>query len=383
METRSFTSIGREISLLGFGLMRLPLADPGKPEIDYSLGEKMIDLAWRSGVNYFDTAWPYHDGLSELFAGAVLSRYPRESYCLASKMPLWALDSAERAEEIFNRQLEKCRVDYFDFYLLHSLTEEHYKIALDFDIYNLLARKKQQGLIKRLGFSFHDNPGLLARIVSAHSWDFAQIQLNYIDWQALEAKRQYEILAQRQIPVVIMEPVRGGALATLNPQALNILQNADPGASPASWALRYAGSLPGVLTVLSGMSDLEQVKDNIATMEQFKPLSNGERDLLAQAGSAYLASGVIPCTNCRYCMDCPSGVNIPRVFAVYNHYRTIDNSFAPAIFANNYRTLGPSEQAHNCTGCDRCLEYCPQSINIPEQMRTIAALSPAPQPLEL
>jgi predicted aldo/keto reductase-like oxidoreductase len=293
-------------------------------------------------------------------------------------MPLWTLDSARQAEEIFARQLEKCRVDYFDFYLLHSLNEEHYQIALKFDIYGLLARKKQQGLIKHLGFSFHDNPSLLARIVSAHSWDFAQIQLNYIDWQALEAKRQYEILVRRQIPVVIMEPLRGGALATLNPQAVNILQNAAPGASPASWALRYAASLPGVLTVLSGMSDLEQVRDNIATMERFQPLADEERAWLEQAGNAYLASGVIPCTNCRYCMDCPSGVNIPRVFAVYNHYRTINNSFASAIFVNNYRTLNPEEQAGKCTGCDRCLEYCPQSINIPHQMQMIAALASEP-----
>ncbi|MDR3264727.1 MAG: aldo/keto reductase [Synergistaceae bacterium] len=376
MEKRFFAGVGKEISLLGFGLMRLPKTDPAGSDIDYSVGEKMVARAFEAGINYFDTAWFYHDGKSETFAGDVLSAWPRESYCLTSKMPSWMVESPADVERIFAEQLKKCRTSYFDFYLLHNLGGENYDLALKYRVYEFLRRKKEEGVIRKLGFSMHDSAEKLQRVVDAHEWDLVQIQLNYLDWETLDAKRQYEVLAKRGIPVVVMEPVRGGALATLPQAAADLLKKVDSEASPASWALRYAASLPGVMTVLSGMSAPEQLEDNIKTMTGFRPLSEAERATLAQAAAIYRASGVIPCTACRYCMDCPAGVDIPRVFAVYNHYRyslsSNNSAVAPFLFNSGYRSLAESERAHNCVACGQCREQCPQKIDIPTHMKEIA-----------
>ncbi|MHC6203809.1 aldo/keto reductase [Breznakiellaceae bacterium SP9] len=366
-------SLGIDVSLLGFGCMRLPLVGDDKAKIDYPLAQKMIDRAIKSGVNYFDTAWPYHDGMSEVFVGDTLSKYPRETYFLASKMPTWELIQSETdVERIFNEQLGKCKVDYFDFYLVHSLERDRMDRFQRFDMYNKLLKKKEEGKIKRLGFSFHDNAELLAQIVKEHRWDFAQIQLNYIDWDTLNAKGLYEILTQAKLPVIIMEPVRGGALATLNAKSTAILKEAAPTASTASWALRFAAALPNVMTVLSGMSSLEQVDDNLQTFRHFKPLTDSEQAVLAQAAAAFRASGTIPCTGCRYCMDCESGVDIPRVFSHYNTYQTTKERF---IFDMCYRSLSDSQQPKNCIGCGECLKKCPQSIDIPRFMKEIAAFA--------
>lgn len=371
MEKRSIQSLGEEISLLGFGLMRLPKLSADSQEIDYALAETMVDRAIASGVNYFDTAWRYHEGMSEEFAGRALSRYPRESYRLASKLPVWLTRDKEEVDRIFDAQLAKCKVDYFDFYLMHSLNREWYAIVQEAGLYDILRRKQEEGLIRHLGFSFHDNAELLDRITSDYDWDFVQIQLNYVDWEVLDGKTLYSILRDKHIPIIIMEPVRGGQLASLSPAAQEILRQADPLASPASWALRYAASFPEVMTVLSGMSSMGQVEDNLKTMSAFKPLTTPEREVLDRAKEAYLASGAIPCTGCRYCMDCPSGVDIPRVFSIYNHYKVNQSEMA---FKNNYRSLKESEQAHNCIACGECLEHCPQGIAIPERMAEVAKL---------
>jgi predicted aldo/keto reductase-like oxidoreductase len=378
MEKRFFKSIAKEISLLGFGLMRLPLLHPQKPDIDQEQAQAMVDRALAAGVNYFDTAYVYHAGLSESFAGQALSRHPRDSYNLATKLPTWEITSPAAAESIFHEQLKKCRVEYFDFYLLHNLNADHYRLVREHGIYEIMLRKKQQGFIRRLGFSFHDHTSLLQQIADDYDWDFGQIQLNYIDWEDLNSRRQYKILRERNLPVVVMEPVRGGALATLPPQAAALLQAVDHEASLASWAIRYAASLPGVLTVLSGMSNLAQMEDNLQTMNNFRPISEDELDLLSAVATVYRSAGVIPCTACRYCLDCPMGVNIPRVFAVYNLYRTLptkDQALAARLFSNHYRALTISEQAHNCVACGQCGPRCPQGIDIPEQMRMIAALA--------
>lgn len=372
MEMRSFPNIGRETSLLGFGFMRLPRLSAESQEIDCALAEAMVDRAIAAGVNYFDTAWMYHGGASESFAGRALSRYPRESYCLASKLPVWLTRSRREVERVFAEQLVKCAVSHFDFYLLHSLNREWYEIVKATGIYEIMREKKEQGLIRRLGFSFHDNADLLERIVDAHEWDFVQIQLNYIDWEILDGKNLYRILREHGIPIIIMEPVKGGQLATLSPEALEILHEAKPEASAASWALRYAASFPEVLTVLSGMSSMEQVEDNLRTMSSFVPLSDAERAVLTRAGEAYLASGAVPCSGCRYCMDCPSGVDIPRVFSIYNHYKV---SKLDVAFINHYRSLDESAQAGACIACGDCLEHCPQGIDIPERMTEVAQLA--------
>ncbi|MDR0554414.1 MAG: aldo/keto reductase [Treponema sp.] len=376
MVKRRVESVKADVSLLGFGCMRLPVLDGDSSKIDYPAAQKMIDRAIAAGVNYFDTAWPYHNKMSEIFVGAALSKYPRDSYYLASKMPTWEKFAApqEDMEKLFSEQLRKCRTDYFDFYLVHSLDVEHYNSFKRYGMYDFLKKKKDEGKIRHLGFSFHDNPELLKDIVKHYVWEFAQIQLNYLDWELQDAKGEYEILTENRLPVIVMEPVRGGALATLNDKALAILKKANPAASPASWAIRFAASLPNVMTVLSGMSSLEQVEDNLKTMERFTPLNDAEYEVLQEAAAAYRASDAIPCTNCRYCADCPAGVNIPRIFSHYNLYQVSKNKGG---FMGNYRTLLEREKAHNCVNCGQCMEHCPQGIKIPDRLKEIAAFAAA------
>jgi predicted aldo/keto reductase-like oxidoreductase len=361
--------------------MRLPLRSKSAGDIDYETAERMIGRALERGVNYFDTAWVYHEGESENFAGYALSKYPRDKYCLATKMPVWLLESSGDLERIFSEQLKKCRVEYFDFYLLHNIGGEVYDQSLQYGVYEFLKKKKDDGRIKNLGFSVHDSPAHLEKILESREWDFAQIQLNYIDWDTLDAKSQYESIVRRGIPALIMEPVRGGALANPGDNAAGILREADAEASPASWAIRYAASLPGVMTVLSGMSNPDQLEDNLKTMTDFRALSDGERAVIQRAAAVYRASGTIPCTGCGYCMECPIGVDIPRVFAIYNHYRTVrlsNETTADIVFRNMYtRVLSESQKAHNCVSCKKCVEHCPQGIEVPKFMKDIADFAAA------
>ncbi|MDR3348490.1 MAG: aldo/keto reductase [Acidaminococcales bacterium] len=382
MEKRVYKDSGEEISLLGFGCMRLPRRQENSPEIDVKTARAMIDYALEHGVNYFDTAHPYHEGLSEPFVGEALSGYPRDKFNLATKMPTWLIGDQSQVHDIFAGQLQKCRVEYveyFDYYLVHNIGGTTFPKVEECRIYEILKAKKREGRIRRLGFSFHAAPELLRKVVSLYEWDFAQIQLNYLDWELQDAKSQYEILTEKGIPVVVMEPVRGGALAKLCPQAIAVFRAAEPKASAASWALRYAASLPNVLTVLSGMSAMEQIKDNVATMEDFRPLTREGYATIADALAAYRLSGTIPCTACGYCMDCPFGVNIPKVFAIYNNYRTNNLDM---LFTLEYEVLGKSGQAANCKKCGRCLPLCPQAIKIAEWMEKIdqAALKAAALP---
>ncbi|WP_026368300.1 aldo/keto reductase [Aminiphilus circumscriptus] len=378
METRSFKGIDKAVSLLGFGLMRLPTRSSDKKDIDLETGRRMVDMAIAAGVNYFDTAWVYHEGASESFAGEVLSGFPRDSYHLATKMPPWVLSSKEDLERIFTEQLRKCRVEHFDFYLLHNIGGKTYNTVLEYNVYEFLRKKKEAGYIRYLGFSVHDTTAHVARIVNEWEWDFGQLQVNYVDWEDIDAKGQYTLLAERGIPVVVMEPLRGGALADLPEAAANMLKRADAEASQASWALRYAASLPGVLTVLSGMSTLGQMEDNLRTMTRFRPLSETERALLAEVATIYRSSGTIPCTGCRYCMDCPTGVDIPRVFSLYNHYRKVHSSnpdLAEIVLSNTYyRALNKRERAESCIACGKCVPLCPQGIDIPKTMKEIVDL---------
>lgn len=388
MEKRIYKNADEAVSLLGFGCMRLPRLHEDKPDIDEDLAEAMVDYAYRHGVNYFDTAYPYHGGLSELFIGRALEKYPRGSFFLADKMPGWLLKGPGDGERIFREQLKRCRVDYFDFYLCHSLSflEADYMGkyertgAIDF-----LRGQREDGTIRHLGFSFHGSPEELTRILDRGDWDFVQIQLNYLDWEVQDAEAKYRILEERGIPCVVMEPLRGGNLCSLCGESVAILKTARPEKSIASWAIRFAASLPNVLTVLSGMSTPEQVEDNVRTMEDFHPLNDGERKTLSRSLEVYRRTGTIPCTECRYCMDCPAGVDIPEVFAVYNRCATtmhlpvssgVQHSYDrnAKIFLKAYETLPEAKRADNCVACGKCMTLCPQKIRIPDRMAEINRL---------
>ena len=368
MEMRQYRDTDVKVSLLGMGCMRLPKVDPEKEDIDYEKAQGIIDYAYANGVNYFDTAYGYHGGQSELFVGQALKKYPRESFFLASKMPIWCVKEKGDVERIFNEQLQRCQTDYFDFYLFHSQNAANFQKCQEFGVYEFLSQMKAEGKIRRLGFSFHDTPEVLRHICDTYPWDFAQIQLNYLDWEMQDAKTQYQILNDREIPVIVMEPVRGGALASPCEAADILFREERPDKSVASWAIRFAASLPGVLTVLSGMSNMEQVRDNVDTMTRFEPLTDREREVIDEALEAYRKKDTVPCTGCRYCMDCPFGVDIPKMFSLYNHY-VLDRDGEDYLEA--YEAQPESERADQCRACGACMEKCPQHIRIPDQMVTI------------
>ena len=355
------------VPMLGYGMMRLPRLNG---EIDYDTVKKQVAIAMKHGVNYFDTAYFYHGGESENCAGKVLSAYPRDSYMLADKMPISRLRTEADVERIFNEQLKKCQVGYFDFYLLHALNAASWQKAQKLKVYEFLKKQKDAGKIKYLGFSFHDTPKVLQKIASAHPWDFAQIQLNYLDWTIYRSRQQYGILTKLGIPVIVMEPLRGGALATLNPEAREVFKKSDPEASIASWAFRYAGSLPNVLCILSGMTMTEHLEDNIKTFTDFKPLTAKEQQVIKNALAAFQKSGLTLCTGCRYCMPCPVGVNIPENFKLYNGYKLSGNKNR---FQRNYDKLKDKQKASACVSCGLCTKKCPQKIDIPAILKQIAA----------
>ena len=361
MIKRNFPKLTEKVSLLGFGGMRFPVSG-GK--IDYAATEKMIARAYGNGVNYYDTAYFYHGGESETVMGSILKAFKRNSFYFADKMPGWLVQDVDGAERIFNEQLKRCKVDYFDFYLAHSLSAPNFEIYKKF-LLEFLIKKKEKGLIRRLGFSFHDCTAALKPILDYYPWDIVQLQINYLDWTRQNAKGQYEAVTALGIPVVVMEPVRGGSLAVLEGTAADILKKAGPKKSIASWAIRYAMSLPGVLTVLSGMSDIEQVADNLKTVKDFKPLTKAEYAAVNETVKEYLKKDIIPCTSCRYCMDCPEGIDIPWQFSLYNDF-LIGND--RGLYDLRMRETS-SAPASSCAACNKCAEACPQKINIPERLK--------------
>jgi hypothetical protein len=368
---KQFKNIDNNPSLLGFGCMRFPKIDPEKPDIDEALAEKMIDEAYQSGVNYYDTAYPYHQGLSETFLGKVMKKYPRDSFYLATKMPGWLVKSVEDAKRLFFEQLDKLQTTYFDFYLCHALSKKGFEVYQLPGVMDFLKEMKREGKIKHLGFSFHDTPDVLEEIIKAEDWDFVQLQLNYLDWDYQNAKRQYEIVKNYGVPVIVMEPVRGGTLASLCEESREIFKKANPNVSIASWAIRYAASKDQVMVVLSGMSNLEQTKDNIQTLSNFKAIEKEEQNVIDQALKVFLDKELIPCTNCKYCMPCPEGVDIPEIFKIYNNYQL--NKWEQA-FIRGYENLDPSKRADLCVSCGLCMQHCPQGIQIPDRLEEIESL---------
>jgi len=375
MKYRSFRNTGIDISLLGLGCMRLPRLQ-GSELIDYEKAEAIIDLAYASGINYFDTAYVYNNGDSERVTGKALSKYPRDSFMLATKMPGHMPKSEQDVYDIFNEQLERCGVDYFDFYLCHNLNESTYNTFTSDYMFKALENIRAQGKIRYLGFSSHADPDMLEKFVNLRDWDFAQIQFNYLDWSYQDAKRQYEILSSRGIPVIVMEPVRGGRLASLSPEIDAKLKAYAPDKSIASWAVRWAASPSGILTVLSGMSTLDQVKDNLETISNHEPLNADEQELVDGAVSELLAKTLVPCTGCRYCIECPVGIDIPAMIEVYNNYALSSNPFSLMPISRQPAGKAPAD----CVDCGTCESLCPQSIMISDIMENLTALANKTRP---
>lgn len=351
---------------LGFGLMRLP-EKAGK--VDRETAQQMVDLAMAAGCNYFDTAYMYHNGESESLVAEAFKKYPRDSYYLTTKMPTVMLKVEADLERIFNEQLQRTGAGYFDFYLMHWLNAEHWQIAEQLKLYDFMKQKQAEGKIRRLGFSFHGEPEELKTIAQTYPWDMAQIQLNYVDWELCRSGEQYEILTKLGIPVWVMEPLKGGTLVKLTPEAKNIFEQANPKTSIASWGLRYAASLPNVQMVLSGMTTPEQLIDNLKTFAPFKPLTEAERETIKKALAAYRKSGAIPCTGCRYCAPCPVKVDIPRNLALYNQFKNGIPLFHAKLV---YDAMNKEQRASQCIQCGNCQKKCPQKIEIPKHLKEIA-----------
>lgn len=364
------------LSSLGFGMMRLP-GGCDNPQIDEAQTAEMIDYAIRNGVNYFDTAWGYHQGNSERVAGKLLSQYPRESYCLASKFPGYDVSNFGHVEEIFEEQLKKCRTEYFDFYLLHNIYEKNIDAYLDDATYHTvsyLLEQKARGRIRHLGFSAHGEYEVMERFLAAYGdkMEFCQIQLNYLDWHFQKADKKVELLNRHNIPIWVMEPLRGGRLASLPEDAASKLKSLRPEETVPGWAFRFLQSIPGVTMVLSGMSDLPQMKENIATISEDKPLSNEELDALVGIADDMVRGGILPCTACRYCTSyCPQGLDIPRLLALYNEHTFTGGGFLAPMAVE---ALPEDKRPSACVACRSCEAVCPQQIKISEAMAAFAKL---------
>ena len=359
-----------KLSALGLGAMRLPVIGGDDSIIDETAAEKMVDYAMEHGINYYDTAWGYHGGQSELVIGRALKRYPRESYYLATKFPGYDLSNMDKVEEIFEKQLKKCGVEYFDFYLFHNVCEMNIDAYLDdkYGIYRYLMKQKRAGRIRHLGFSAHGSYDVMKRFLEAYGegMEFCQIQLNYLDWNFQDAKGKLELLAEHQLPVWVMEPLRGGKLAELSEEDAELLKNLRPDESVPAWAFRFLQSIPGVTMVLSGMSNSEQLRENIQTFEEEKPLNSKEMEKLLKIANNMVEKIALPCTACRYCVShCPQGLDIPALLALYNEHCVTDGGFiAPMALS----AIPEEKRPGACIGCRSCEAVCPQQIKVSEAM---------------
>lgn len=369
MEKRKLENLGIETSLLGFGCMRFPVTAEGI--IDEPEAERMLDKAIAAGVNYIDTAYPYHNGDSEPFVGRVLKKYDRHSFYLATKLPCWNVSKKEDAERIFEEQLTRLQTDYIDFYLMHALSGDSFRKMAELGVVEVLERLKAEGRIKYLGFSFHDSYEAFEEILCYRDWDFCQIQLNYMDAESQAGLKGYRLTEERNVPLVIMEPVKGGSLAAFAEDITGKFRALDPEASVASYALRWVGSLPNVKVVLSGMSTMEQVEDNLKTFTDFRSLSDEEAQTIDDIVALIRSRVQNGCTACRYCMPCPAGVDIPGNFRVWNTYHMYQNY---NMVKNSWeKNLGDEKQAKNCIKCGKCEKACPQKLHIREDLEKVQA----------
>ena len=359
-----------KLSALGMGAMRLPVIDGNDGVVDEKAAAEMVDYAMSQGVNYYDTAWGYHEGNSELVMGRALKKYPRESFYLADKFPGYDPANMPKVKEIFPKQLEKCQVEYFDFYLFHNVCEMNIDAYLDekYGIYEYMKEERDAGRIRHLGFSAHGSYDVMKRFLEAYGKDmeFCQIQLNYLDWSFQDAKAKVELLKEYNIPVWVMEPLRGGKLAKLDEADEAKLKALRPDEGIPAWAFRFLQSIPEVKVVLSGMSDMDQLKDNIATFAEDKPLSDQEMTTLLGIADEMVKKIVLPCTACRYCTThCPQGLDIPYLLSLYNEHCFTGGGFiSPMVL----QSIPEDKQPSACIGCRSCEAVCPQQIKISEAM---------------
>ncbi|MBQ8092578.1 MAG: aldo/keto reductase [Clostridia bacterium] len=364
---RNFQDI--QLSALGFGAMRLPVIDGDDSRIDETAALQMVDTAMQSGINYYDTAWGYHGEQSEIVMGRALGRYPRESFYLATKFPGYDAANWDKVEEIFEQQLKKLNVTYFDFYLFHNVCEMNIDAYLDdgkYGIYSYLMEQKRNGRIKHLGFSCHGDMPVLRRFLDAYGKDmeFCQLQLNYLDWSFQHGREKVDLLNSLNIPVWVMEPLRGGKLASLAPEYEEQLKALRPDEEIPAWAFRFLQSIPGVKMILSGMSNEDQLRKNLVTFAEEKPLGDKEMDTLLSIAKKMLSVGTVPCTACHYCVShCPQELNIPHLLSLYNEHAYTGGGFiAPMALS----ALPADKLPTACLQCRSCEQVCPQQIRISE-----------------
>ena len=360
------------ISRLGLGNMRLPTqGDKPDAPIDYDRAKQIVDLAMAQGINYYDTAYRYHSGESEPFLGRAMADYDRSSYCLATKFS-YAANPDYKA--VLEEQLTKLRTDYIDFYLLHAVSDDSFADYTTCGCIDYFLEQKAKGHIRHLGFSAHASVETLNKMLDLGVWDFVQIQLNYYDWFHGTARALYEILREHDIPIMVMEPAHGGMLADLPEAGRNLLLTAKPGATAASWAFRFLRTLPGIAVVLSGMSSLEQAKDNIQTFSDDKLLSEEEISLVRQVSDVIHGLYAVPCTGCRYCCaDCPQQLDIPFLLTAFNEYKTGGEKSLSSWRLDRLGALPESKRPSACIGCGACTAHCPQGLDVPAYMKEMAA----------
>lgn len=362
------------LSSLGMGAMRLPLKNKETGVIDEQATAEMVDYAIKNGINYFDTAWGYHNGQSEMVIGRILRNYPRTSYYLASKFPGYDLSNMDKVEEIFEKQLEKTGMDYFDFYLFHNVCEINIDDYLDekYGIFKYLSEQKRCGRIKHLGFSAHGSYDVIKRFLESYGDDmeFCQLQINYIDWDFQDAKKKVELLDEYNIPVWVMEPLRGGKLAVIDDEYKEKLAALRPYETVPGWAFRFLQSIASVTMILSGMSDFEQLRDNIKTFDTYEPLNQTEMDCITGIAKSMTGKIALPCTGCRYCTQkCPKQLDIPKLLELYNEHIFTGGGFLPAF---GLKAISKDKQPGDCIGCKSCEAVCPQQIKISEAMKDFA-----------